>query len=91
MRIMTQQAQHDQVRVEAIQTVPVVGIVIRLGASEADVLHNLVLALTRHFMARQDDLHISPVGILGNLLVDKISEVRGEFRHKFSACSDEMG
>jgi hypothetical protein len=87
MWIVAQQTQHDQVGVEAVQTMAHVGIVIRLCACEAYVFHDLVLALTWYLMAGENDLDVAPVGILGDLLVDKVAKVRGKFCHEYCACA----
>jgi hypothetical protein len=51
VRLVRDQRQHDQVRVKAVQAVPLVGLVGGLALLPADVLHDLVLALARHVVA----------------------------------------
>jgi hypothetical protein len=59
--IMTQQTQHDQVGVQAIQTMPYVGVVIMLSPRQANVFHDLVLAFSWYLVSGQNDLHILPI------------------------------
>ena len=49
--LVCDQRQHDQIRVQAVQAVALVGGVARLALLPPDVLHDLVLTLTRHIMA----------------------------------------
>lgn len=46
MRVVTEETEHDEVGVEAVQAVANVRVVARLRLLEADALHNLVLALS---------------------------------------------
>lgn len=86
MGIMAEQAQHHQIRIEAIQAMPGVGIVPRLGLGQADVLHDLVLALPGRLVPREHDFDAGPVGVLGYLLIYEVFELGGEAGHKRRAC-----
>lgn len=46
VRFVRAHPQHDEVRIEAVQAVPRVGVVVGLRARPADVVHYLVLPLT---------------------------------------------
>jgi hypothetical protein len=50
-----------------------IGIIIRLCTRETDVLHDLVLTFTGDLVPGEDDLDVTPVGVLGDLLVDKVA------------------
>ena len=50
MRVVAEQAEHDEVGVEAVHAVPHVGVVPRLSLVEANVLHDLVFSLTRNLV-----------------------------------------
>ena len=51
MRVVTEKAQHDEIRVKSVETMSNVGIVIGLGFRQANVFHYLVFSFTRHLMA----------------------------------------
>lgn len=61
---------------------PNIGVVIWLRSGLADVLHDLVLPLSRDVVAREDHLAIPPVRVLTNLLVHEILELFGELGHE---------
>ena len=88
--VMAQQAEHDQVRVQAVETVARVGVVPRLRTHGADELHDLVLALTRHVVAREDHLHVAPVGVLRDLLGNEVVQVHRHALHERGARRDAV-
>jgi hypothetical protein len=51
VRVVAEQAEHDEVGVEAVHAVPHVGVVPRLSLVEANVLHDLVFSLARNLKA----------------------------------------
>ena len=48
VRLVRQQAQHDQISVGAVEAVSCIGIVVGFATKVADVVEHLVLALTWH-------------------------------------------
>jgi len=52
VRVVAEETEHDEVGVEAVHAVPHVGAVARLRLVEADVLHDLVLALAGDLRVR---------------------------------------
>ncbi|KAI3480716.1 hypothetical protein L1887_57195 [Cichorium endivia] len=89
--VVAEEAEHDEVGVEAVEAVADVGVVAGLCLAETDVLHDLVLALTGHVVAGEDDLYVAPVCILGDLLCDKVFELLGELCHEGGAWGDAVG
>ena len=49
-----------QVSIKAIETVPCVRVIVRLGLPVANVVHNLVLSLTRNLPSDQQSIFLSP-------------------------------
>ncbi|PWY79671.1 hypothetical protein BO70DRAFT_52842 [Aspergillus heteromorphus CBS 117.55] len=80
--VVAQQTQHDQVSVEAVQAVADIGIVAGLCFRMPDVLHDLVLTLTRDLVARQDDLDSLPVLVLGNFLAHEVLQLFRQLGHE---------
>src|ERR1700722_4331214 len=76
VRVMAEQAEHDEVRIKTVQAMADVRVVVWLSPREADIFHDFVLALAGHFVARKHDLHFTPVGVLRDFLVNEVSEVR---------------
>ena len=53
---MRGQAQHDQIGIQTIETVPCPRVVRVQSSLMSDILHNFVLTLTRRLMPTQVDL-----------------------------------
>ncbi len=89
--VVTEQTQHDEVGIKTVKTVTNIGVVVRLRFAETNVLHDLVLTLTRDVVSREDDLHIAPIRVFGDLLGDEVFELLGEFGHKGCTGRDTVG
>jgi hypothetical protein len=74
MRLVGYQAEHDEIRVESIQTMTSVRVVTRLHSNVPDVLHNLVFTLARNVRPRKNNFDIAPVGVISDFLVDIVFE-----------------
>ena len=72
---MSYKTQHYQISIQPVQTVPGVGVVVGLGTSQTNVLHNLVFAFAGNFVARQHHLTFPPLLILGNLFTYEIVQL----------------
>jgi len=66
-----------------------VGVIAWLSFGVANVLHDLVLALSWHFVARQDDEDVAPVGVFRYLFVNEVLELERKTSHKRCACRIE--
>ena len=55
---MLGQAQHDEVSVRPVQTMVGVGVMVRVAALSADVVHYLVFSLTWNIGIREDHLSV---------------------------------
>ena len=60
MRLVRGEGEHDKISVEAVQNVDKVGVVVGLGPLEADVGHDLVLALAWEGRVTEDYADIPP-------------------------------
>lgn len=80
--IMAEEAKHDKIGIEAIEAVADVRVIVGLCAGEADVLHDLVLALARDLVPRENDTDGAPVSIFGDLFVDEVVQLAGEACHE---------
>src|ERR1700689_3498460 len=78
MRIMAEQPQHNQVRVNPIQAMPDIRIIIQLRPRQPNVLHDLVFALLRKY-----NIYVPPVRHLRDLLVEKILHLLGWPGHEW--------
>lgn len=76
MRLVCRQAEHDQVGVESVNDMLRVRVVRRMRALTTDVIHDLVLAFTRHGSVGDDDLEL-PAG-------RQSSDTRSSFRRTHS-------
>lgn len=63
MRVVAEQAEHDQVGVEAVHAVPHIRVVTRLRLVQADVLHNLVFAFSRNLRTNGDQKSVSAAAL----------------------------
>jgi hypothetical protein len=90
MGIMRQKSQHDQIGVQAVQTVANVGVVVRLTLGLTDVLHDLVLTLTGDFVSRQDNFAALPLDVLAHFLRDEVFELLRQARHELGTRSDTV-
>mmetsp|Transcript_5938 Transcript_5938/g.21724 ORF Transcript_5938/g.21724 Transcript_5938/m.21724 type:complete len:235 (+) Transcript_5938:3934-4638(+) len=79
---MRRQREHDQVGVQAVQAVLGVGVEARQAPLAANVVHDLVLALTGHIGVREDDLDVAPAGVVVESLVDVVLQRHGQVRHE---------
>mmetsp|Transcript_14576 Transcript_14576/g.41609 ORF Transcript_14576/g.41609 Transcript_14576/m.41609 type:complete len:294 (+) Transcript_14576:2513-3394(+) len=62
--LVRHQSKHDEVGVQTVQAVLLVRLVVWVLLRPSEVLHHLVLALSRHEGARQDDLGLLPKRVL---------------------------
>jgi hypothetical protein len=90
VRLVRGQGQHDEVRVESVEAVPSVGVVVRLGFGVTEVVHDLVLALPRSLGPGDNDLDALPKGILLDLFANKKSEMLRELGHELGSRSDAI-
>src|SRR5271170_1589986 len=67
-----------------------VGVISWLRLCLTDILHDLVLAFTRYFVARQDNFNALPVNIFRDLLVDKVFELLSQPGHERRARRDTV-
>ena len=86
MRIVAQQTKHDEIRIQPVQAMSHVGVVIGLGTRQAYVLHDLVLAFSRDLVAGEDDGDFCPVRVFRDLFVYKVPELIGQAGHERCAC-----
>ena len=91
MRLVGDEREHDQVGVEAVQAVCLVGVPTGFAARPSDVLHDLVLALAANLVAGEDHGGSLPERVLGLFLEDVEAEVLGEARHERGAGGDAVG
>lgn len=63
---------HDQVSVLPVHAMAGVGAVTRLVPHITNMLHDLVLSLPRHFVARKNYLEVPPKQILFDLFPDEV-------------------
>jgi hypothetical protein len=88
VRLVGGQGKHDQVRVLAVHAVADVGLVVGAGLHVPDVLHDLVLALSRHAVPAVDDRQAPPQRILPHLLANEVPQVRVHLAHTIARrCS----
>ena len=88
MRVVADEPEHDEVSIQPIEAMSDVGIVARLRLCKPDVLHDLVLSFSGHFMPAENDLDASPGCVFSNLLCDKIFELHAEPRHEWRSGRD---
>lgn len=60
LRLVRGQREHNQIRVEAVQAMRDICIVVRPLTFAPDKVHDLVLTLARHFLAAEDHAHVAP-------------------------------
>jgi hypothetical protein len=89
--VVGEETEHDEVGIEAVETVSYVGVIARLSPLPPNVVHNLVFALARHLVPAQYHRHIPPVCVLGDLLVDKVLELCAESGHERCAGGNAVG
>ena len=85
------ESEHDQVRIEAAEAVPCVGVVSLFVPRASDVVHDLVLAFPRDAVARVDDFETSPERIVFDLLANKVLKVLVELGHKLGTGGNAVG
>eukprot|EP00978_Attheya_sp_CCMP212_P046022 scaffold370362_cov24-Attheya_sp.AAC.1 len=76
------ETQHNEIGVLPVHAVAGVGLVARLMAHVTNVLHNLVLSLTGHFVSRENDLEVAPQRILLDLFPNKVLDGIGHPCHE---------
>lgn len=52
---------------------PDIRVVVWLGFRQSDVFHDLVFSFSRDFVTRQNDLNVSPIGVVGYLLIHEVA------------------
>ena len=67
-----------------------VRVVIRLALGLANVLHDLMLALSRDLVTRQDDFASLPINVFGYLLRDEVLELLRQARHKLGTWGNAI-
>ena len=85
------QGEHDEVGVQPVQAVPLVGLVLGVLFGPPEVLHDLMLALPRDQRARQHDLGLLPEGVLGDLLPDVEAQVLVQPLQELGSGGDAVG
>mmetsp|Transcript_9636 Transcript_9636/g.30537 ORF Transcript_9636/g.30537 Transcript_9636/m.30537 type:complete len:226 (-) Transcript_9636:49-726(-) len=82
MRFMRDQAEHNQVGVEAVDAVRLVRNPVGFLLTMTDPLDDLVLAFARHLVSGQDNFDATPQVVLRNLFADEKVKVLGQLTHK---------
>src|ERR1700733_6022795 len=67
-----------------------IGIISWLCLCLAYILHDLMLAFARYFVARQDNFNALPVNIFRDLLIDKVFELLSQLGHELRAWRDTV-
>lgn len=78
--LMCRQPQHDQVSIHPVETMLPIWVVTGAGALSSNVLHDLVLALTRHKSIREYHVNIAPS--YSRDLMSTADESQGEYRYQ---------
>mmetsp|Transcript_43899 Transcript_43899/g.104372 ORF Transcript_43899/g.104372 Transcript_43899/m.104372 type:complete len:202 (+) Transcript_43899:2826-3431(+) len=91
VRLVGGEGEHDEVSVVAVDHVPQVRRVPGLALFAADVLHDLVLPLSRHLSARKDDARTRPVEVLFHFGTDEVVQEVCEARHELRPRGDAVG
>jgi hypothetical protein len=71
--------------------VPLIRLIPGLGALLSDVLHDLVFSLTRNVVAAEDNLEVSPLRVLLDLLADEQPQMLPDHLHELGARGDAVG
>ena len=90
VRVVRDEREHDEVGVEAVEAVPQVRVVVRLHLHAPNVVHDLVLALAGHLVAREDDLAPLPRRVQLELHAHKVAQVLAERGHELGARRDAV-
>jgi len=90
MGFVCYQTEHDEIGVLPIDTMAVIGLVVRIVSHHSDVFHDFVLALPWNLVAAENYLEISPQRILFDFLPNKVFDSFGHTRHEFGSRSDTI-
>lgn len=91
MGFVSDEGEHDEISIKTVHAVASVGWVGGCQLCPADVLHDLVFALSRHLMPGEDDGQLGPQRVLLHALPDKESDVLAQPHHKRCAGGDTIG
>ena len=88
---MKQGARRKGTRRKGARSAPRVHVVVRLEFELANIIHDLVLALSRDLRAREDDLDRLPLRIVLDLAAHKVAEVVRNAFEELRSRGDAVG
>ncbi len=91
MWLVRHEAEHDEVRVESVYAMHLIGIIAGLLFARTDQLHDLVLALAGSLLAGKDHFDSAPGRIAGQFAVDEPLEMCRQTSHELRAGRDAVG
>ena len=91
VRFVRDESKHDKIGVEAVQTVRLIRLPVRLRSRPSNVLHDFMLALTSDFVPRQYHRHLCPKWIFRLLLTHIKFQMLSQPRHELRPRRDTVG